>query len=362
MTDYTIKAGDTLSAIARANGTTVKNLMELNPQIKDANSIFANDKIKLSADENQPRDLSILAQDVTYDGGINLKGFSVEKQSTTQNEASKENHDNAASKFLYGAGGAAAYKAAEVAAPYVKEGAIKAGQFVKENAEKVYDKTKDAAKSAKDAAVQAKNSVTDKVKSAVTTGKEKVASAKTSVKEAVNSAIERGKNKYQNLKGRFVKSANGMAENAKQKVIAGKEVIMEKSAQAKNSTISGSKKFMKSAKAVVGKGAKVLSKAAPAAKLAGKVAKPIAVAYSAVEIADAYDKGGTKAAAKKGANLAASVGGAWAGVTAGASIGAAVGSVVPIVGTAAGAVVGGFLGSIGGWIAGDKISQKVLEQ
>ena len=137
MTDYTIKSGDTLSAIAKANGTTVKNLMELNPQIKDANSIFANDKIKFSADEKQPSNLSIPAQD---------------------------------------------------------------------------------------------------------------------------------------------------------------------------------------------------------------------------------DKGGTKAAAKKGANVAAFVGGAWAGATAGASIGAAVGSVVPIVGTAAGAVVGGLLGSIGGWIAGDKISQKVLEQ
>lgn len=326
MADYTIKAGDTLAAIAKANGTTVKNLMELNPQIKDANSIFANDKIKLSTDENPQRNLSIAASDVTDDGGIMLKGLSVEKQSPAKNE------EATASKFLYAAGGAAAYKAAETATPYVKEGAIKTGQFVKENAEKAYDKTKKVVSQAKNKAV---------------------AQAK--------SAIESGKSKYQNIKDRLVKSAKGMTENVKQKVVSGQEAIMEKSAKAKTSVVSGRKKIMESVKTAAGKGTKVLAKAAPAVKLAGKVAKPLAVAYSAVEIADAYEEGGTTAAAKKGANVVAAVGGAWAGATAGASIGAAAGSIVPIVGTAAGAVIGGIVGSIGGWVAGDKISQKVLE-
>jgi LysM repeat protein len=44
---YKIKSGDTLSAIAKANGTTVANLMKLNPQIKDKNKIYAGRSLKL---------------------------------------------------------------------------------------------------------------------------------------------------------------------------------------------------------------------------------------------------------------------------------------------------------------------------
>lgn len=45
--EYTIKKGDTLSAIAKRNNTTVKALLAKNPQIKNANKIFAGKKIKL---------------------------------------------------------------------------------------------------------------------------------------------------------------------------------------------------------------------------------------------------------------------------------------------------------------------------
>jgi LysM repeat protein len=44
---YKIKSGDTLSAIARANGTTVATLMKLNPQIKDKDKIYAGRSLKL---------------------------------------------------------------------------------------------------------------------------------------------------------------------------------------------------------------------------------------------------------------------------------------------------------------------------
>lgn len=43
----TIQRGDTLSRIARQSGTTVAELMRLNPQIKNADKIFAGDKINL---------------------------------------------------------------------------------------------------------------------------------------------------------------------------------------------------------------------------------------------------------------------------------------------------------------------------
>lgn len=44
---YTIKSGDTLSAIARAQGTTIQELMKLNPQITNPNLIYAGKALTL---------------------------------------------------------------------------------------------------------------------------------------------------------------------------------------------------------------------------------------------------------------------------------------------------------------------------
>ena len=44
---YTIKGGDTLSTIAAKFGTSVSNLMSLNPHIKNANLIYAGDTIRI---------------------------------------------------------------------------------------------------------------------------------------------------------------------------------------------------------------------------------------------------------------------------------------------------------------------------
>lgn len=44
---YTVKKGDTLSEIARDNGTTLKKLKAANPQIKDLNKIRPGQKIKI---------------------------------------------------------------------------------------------------------------------------------------------------------------------------------------------------------------------------------------------------------------------------------------------------------------------------
>ena len=44
---YTIKSGDTLSAIAAKFNTTIANLMALNPHIKNANLIYAGDTIRI---------------------------------------------------------------------------------------------------------------------------------------------------------------------------------------------------------------------------------------------------------------------------------------------------------------------------
>ena len=44
---YTIKGGDTLGAIAAKFGTSVSNLMALNPQIKNANLIYEGHTIRI---------------------------------------------------------------------------------------------------------------------------------------------------------------------------------------------------------------------------------------------------------------------------------------------------------------------------
>ena len=46
-TNYTVQSGDTLSKIAKRYGTTVSNIMALNPQIKDANKISVGQVIRI---------------------------------------------------------------------------------------------------------------------------------------------------------------------------------------------------------------------------------------------------------------------------------------------------------------------------
>ena len=45
---YQIQKGDTLSGISRDKGTTIADIMALNPQIEDADMIFAGDTLNLS--------------------------------------------------------------------------------------------------------------------------------------------------------------------------------------------------------------------------------------------------------------------------------------------------------------------------
>lgn len=45
--EYTIKKGDNLTKIAKANGTTVEALLKANPQIKNPNLIYAGEKLKI---------------------------------------------------------------------------------------------------------------------------------------------------------------------------------------------------------------------------------------------------------------------------------------------------------------------------
>lgn len=51
---YHIQQGDTLSEIALANNTSIDNLLALNPQITDANMIYAGDNILIPDTDNNP--------------------------------------------------------------------------------------------------------------------------------------------------------------------------------------------------------------------------------------------------------------------------------------------------------------------
>lgn len=51
---YTIQSGDTLSGIAQRNGTTVSNLLALNPYITDPNKIYAGKTLNLTATTPTP--------------------------------------------------------------------------------------------------------------------------------------------------------------------------------------------------------------------------------------------------------------------------------------------------------------------
>ena len=56
--DYLVKAGDTLSMIARSHNTTVATLMRLNPQIENADRISPGQSIKLPGQQTQQRQTS----------------------------------------------------------------------------------------------------------------------------------------------------------------------------------------------------------------------------------------------------------------------------------------------------------------
>lgn len=106
----------------------------------------------------------------------------------------------------------------------------------------------------------------------------------------------------------------------------------------------------------------VLSRVAPAARVAGPIATVASGAYETLgHTINPNLSAGERTEAVSGA--AGATGGAWGGGILGAkggvALGAAAGSVVPIVGTAAGALVGGAVGAIGGAIVGSEVGRGI---
>lgn len=119
MADYTIQGGDNLSRIAKAHGTDVNTLLKLNPELKKhPNSIMKGDTLKLP---DAPKG----AEDID----MHVTGFGIEHSDSTPTKpttvptAQPQTPDSGYTKgdvITAGIVGAATLKAAEAAAPHVK--------------------------------------------------------------------------------------------------------------------------------------------------------------------------------------------------------------------------------------------------
>jgi LysM repeat protein len=74
MNDYRIKSGDTLSNIARRYNTSVDALMKSNTQVKDANLIFAGDKLNIPGSKDEFVSATSGTKGVNLDGSSATKG------------------------------------------------------------------------------------------------------------------------------------------------------------------------------------------------------------------------------------------------------------------------------------------------
>jgi LysM repeat protein len=74
MGTYSIKAGDTLNKLAQRYHSTVGELMKANPQIKDANLIYAGAKLNIPGSKDEFVPSSSGPKGVNLDGGSATKG------------------------------------------------------------------------------------------------------------------------------------------------------------------------------------------------------------------------------------------------------------------------------------------------
>jgi len=75
-TQYSIQPGDTLSEIAQAHNTTIDHIMELNPDISDADLIYAGNKLEVPLGDNASNPYA--DWDGVEDKGANLPEYSVD--------------------------------------------------------------------------------------------------------------------------------------------------------------------------------------------------------------------------------------------------------------------------------------------
>lgn len=309
MADYIIQAGDTLSKIAKAHGTTVEELARRN-NISNVDSIYTGERLVLDAPREErvtvsvPEDYTEMQDRMEY-----LENELINTQNAMQAPQERSFGDDL---FMFGSGVAAlgtAQYLGKKGLPVAKRVAASTGNKVKNTAGKVKGKIKKTTSNVKEKVTNTKNNVTRKVKTGLHSANERMHKLET-----------QGVKKYNN-----VKKATTKAFNRSERLLNGKRI------QIKGQTIKLSK----------------------GSKLLGKAAVPLAVLTGVAETVHAYDKGGTKAAIKQGVKSTAGIAGGWAGAKVGAAIGTAI---CPGVGTA----IGGFLGGIAGFFCGEALADKAV--
>lgn len=169
MADYIIQNGDNLSKIAAAHGTSVRELLELNPDYKKhPNCIHTGKTLKLP---EQPK------EDIDMD----VKGLTVEHQED-------EGSDFLANALIFGVPAATGKEVGKTIYPYAKKAAGKVIDTAKKELQDGVDTGAKAYKTVKDSAAKVKNVVNNvrrKVTNkAVSTGKRVLTKGKKLVKSA----------------------------------------------------------------------------------------------------------------------------------------------------------------------------------
>lgn len=298
MTNYIVQAGDNLTKIARAHGTTVENLKELN-NIKDVNKISIGQELSLGRTQEPEMTQNAVNKQNETDTMVGMDSF-VPQNSNQQTVSSDQ--QNQTSPFLIGAAGALTYGAAEKTLPHLTK--ISKTTYMK------------AATGTKDAYAKMQ------------------ASAKGNAKAVRNFVAQKAKH---------------VAKSAELHYAFGKDAVKKGASNVVNKTKTTTKKVADKAK-TTGRYTRFIGNTKVAPKLikcTSKFAAPLALLYGTYEVKSAYDKGGIDAAAKQAIKTGGGLAGGWAGAKIGASIGAVAGPI--------GAVVGGIIGGVGGYLLGEKI-------
>lgn len=331
-TTYTVRQNDTLTAIAKAHNTTVLDLARLN-KISDPNRIHVGQKIIFSETPTQENP-QLENEEVTVDTLSTQLEAAQQQLADLQGQISQQ--DNGLTdmeRFGIGLGATyASYKMGKGALPYVKT----AGKYSLNQSQKMWNLAKNTYTSAKESvqttAMRAKESVKSATKHAAKKAELEYAFAKDAVKTNVTQAKVAVKN-----------TASKVGDNATK--------VAKNTSKATKKTFVRSSRLLKGQKvSVAGKAVKSLGKAG---KFLGKGAVPLQAGVAIVEVTQAYDKGGTKAAVKQAAKSGSGIAGGLAGAKVGAALGTAI---CPGLGT----VIGGFVGGIAGYIAGENLADKVI--
>ena len=282
MADYTVQAGDTLTKIAKAHGTSVSELAKQNG-IKDVNKIEIGQELSLgktTASAPKPQQEQTVGLD------------------TLETQSKKDSTDLVKGTALgFGAAyvGANVYDDVKKYAPKVKAKTVNAYAHMKATA--------------KQNANAVKSFVAQKAKHAAKSAELHYAFGKDAVQKGV-------KNTTNNIRTGIQSTAS------KTKSVAGKAFHKAK---------------------VGGRYTRFIANTKVAPKLikgASRCAGPLAAIYGMYEVKTAYDKGGERAAVRQAVKTGGGLAGGWAG----AKIGASLGSFAGPVGTVIGGVAGGILG------------------